>query len=126
MSHNSQNSALLTAVNEASARWKTAFNRGDAAGCTAQYEPSATMEAIPFGTFVGQEKIQGFWQQLIDDGFSDVEYIDPNIEVVDDTSAVLSAKWKMNKAHGVIHKELWVLQADGTAKLREDRFEAEG
>ncbi|ESA32587.1 hypothetical protein N836_25055 [Leptolyngbya sp. Heron Island J] len=32
----------------------------------------------------------------------------------------------MNKAHGVIHKELWVLQVDGTAKLREDIFEAQG
>ena len=31
---------------------------------------------------------------------------------------------KMNKAQGVIHKELWVLQSDGTAKLREDDFEA--
>ena len=26
----------------------------------------------------------------------------------------------MNKARGVIHQELWVLQEDGTAKLRED------
>jgi len=32
----------------------------------------------------------------------------------------------MNKADGVIHKELWVLQADGTTKLREDDFEARG
>ncbi len=32
----------------------------------------------------------------------------------------------MNKASGVIHKELWVLQPDGTAKLREDYFEATG
>jgi hypothetical protein len=32
----------------------------------------------------------------------------------------------MNKASGVIHKELWVLQEDGAAKLREDDFEATG
>jgi len=32
----------------------------------------------------------------------------------------------MNKAGGVIHKELWVLQEDGNAKLREDDFEAMG
>ncbi|MDV3352988.1 isochorismatase [Leptothoe sp. LEGE 181152] len=121
-----QNSTLLTAVNEASSRWKMAFNTGDAAGCTAQYEASAIMQAIPFGTFTGHAEIQAFWQQLIDDGFSDVEYIEPKIEVLDATTAVLSSKWKMNKAHGVIHKELWVLQADGTAKLKEDRFEAQG
>ncbi|MBT9315842.1 Cif family virulence factor [Leptothoe spongobia] len=126
MSYDSQNSALLTAVNAASTRWKMAFNAGDAAGCTAQYEATATMEATPFGKFIGHEKIQGFWQKLIDDGFSDVEYLEPKIEIIDETSAVLSAKWKMNKAYGVIHRELWVLQTDGTAKLREDRFEAQG
>jgi len=32
----------------------------------------------------------------------------------------------MNKTAGVIHKELWVLQADGSAKLRDDDFEANG
>ena len=43
--------------------------------------------------------------------------------MVNETSAILTAKWKMNNANGVIHKELWVLQEDGTAKLREDDFE---
>ena len=32
----------------------------------------------------------------------------------------------MNKASGVIHKELWVIQEDGSAKLREDHFEVTG
>ncbi len=69
-------------------------------------------------------EIQGFWQKLIDDGFKDVEYIDPKIEVLDDSSALLTSGWKMNNAGGVIHRELWVIQADGSAKLREDDFEA--
>ncbi len=30
----------------------------------------------------------------------------------------------MNKARGVIHKEFWILQEGGTAKLREDNFGA--
>jgi hypothetical protein len=30
----------------------------------------------------------------------------------------------MNKASGVIHKEMWVLQQDGSVKLSEDHFEA--
>ena len=68
--------------------------------------------------------IKEFWQKLIDDGFSDVEYLDPRIKVVDASTAELVSGWKMNKASGVIHKELWVLQKDGTAKLREDEFEA--
>ncbi len=117
---------VLSAVDKASTQWKTAFNNGDAAGCAAQYEEKAVMNAKPFGTFTGTNEIQGFWQQLVDDGFSAVDYIDPEIEVIDATSAALKSKWKMNKAAGVITNELWVLQADGTAKLREDDFEVQG
>ncbi|WP_461535875.1 YybH family protein [Spongorhabdus nitratireducens] len=119
-----QSAVVLAAVEKASAEWKAAFNSGNAAGCAAQYEADAVMYARPFGTFTGTAEIQAFWQQLIDDGFSDVDYISPEIVVLDDSSAILSSGWKMNKAGGVIHKELWVLQADGTAKLREDDFEA--
>ncbi len=121
-----QKATVLNAVNKASAQWKSAFNSSDAANCAAQYEKNAVMHARPFGTFTGTIEIQAFWQQLIDDGFFDVDYVDPEIEVIDETSAILTAGWKMNKAAGVIHKELWVLQADGTAKLREDDFEAKG
>ena len=121
---NDQQAKLLTAVQDASDRWQAAFNSGNATGCAAQYEETATMQAKPFGTFVGTEAIQNFWQKLIDDGFTDVEYVDPTIDIVDESSAVLSAKWKMNNAQGVIHRELWVLDSDGIAKLREDSFEA--
>jgi len=117
---------LLDAVQAASERWKNAFNNGDAAGCAAQYEADAVMQARPFGTFTGTEAIQGFWTQLIAEGFSEVEYINPKLEVIDETSVLLTSGWKMNKAGGVIHKELWVLQEDGSAKLREDDFEAQG
>ena len=41
------------------------------------YEESAVMNARPFGTFTGTEEILAFWQKLIDDGFADVEYIEP-------------------------------------------------
>ena len=121
-----QQAVVLNAVIKASEQWKSAFNLGDAAGCAAQYESTAVMHARPFGTFTGALEIQGFWQQLIDDGFADVEYLEPKFEVVDETSAVLTSGWKMNKASGDIHKELWVLQEDGAAKLREDDFEAKG
>ena len=117
---------VIKAIEEASERWVRAFNSGDAAGCAAQYEASAIMKAEPFGTFEGTEEIQQFWQKLVDDGFSDVEYLDPKIEVVDQHSAILSSGWKMNLAQGIIHRELWVIQDDGSAKLREDHFEAKG
>ena len=84
------------------------------------------MNAKPFGQYIGVVEIQKFWQKLIDDGFSDVDYIKPKIEVIDEKTALLTSKWKMNKAQGVITKELWVIQSDGTAKLREDDFEAQG
>ena len=117
---------VLSAISNASEKWKTAFNTGDAKGCASQYESDAVMVAKPFGTFSGAKEITAFWQKLIDDGFSDVDYIEPKIEVIDECSAVLSSGWRMNKASGVITKELWVLQPDGTAKLRIDEFEAQG
>eukprot|EP00542_Grammatophora_oceanica_P013049 CAMPEP_0194032312 /NCGR_PEP_ID=MMETSP0009_2-20130614/5286_1 /TAXON_ID=210454 /ORGANISM="Grammatophora oceanica, Strain CCMP 410" /LENGTH=126 /DNA_ID=CAMNT_0038672711 /DNA_START=84 /DNA_END=464 /DNA_ORIENTATION=+ len=119
--------SLLAAVKQASGTWKNGFNTGDAAACAGQYEATAVMVAKPFGTFTGTAEIQGFWQKLIDDGFSEVEYVEPTkLEVVGEDSVILSSNWKMNKAKGVITKELWVLQEDGSAKLREDHFEAQG
>ena len=117
---------VLNAVKKASAQWQSSFNAGNAAGCAAEYEANAVMHARPFGTFTGNAEIQGFWQKIIDEGFAGIEYINPSIEVQDEKSAILTSDWKMNKASGVIHKELWVLQEDGTAKLREDDFEAKG
>ena len=117
---------VLSALKEASEKWKAAFNMGNAEGCASQYESDAVMTAKPFGTFNGTEEIKAFWQKLIDDGFAEVDYINPEIEVIDESSAVLSSGWKMNKAKGVITKELWVLQSDGTAKLRIDEFEVQG
>lgn len=126
MQDSRRESAVLSAVTQASDAWKAAFNAGDAAGCAAQYEDDATMHARPFGTFTGTEAIKTFWQNLIDDGYSDVEYVEPKLEALDETSVLLTSGWRMNKAAGVIHKELWVMQEDGTAKLREDDFEAMG
>jgi len=117
---------LLSALENASEKWRAAFNTKNAKGCALQYESDAVMTAKPFGTFTGKEEIQAFWQKLIDDGFSDVEYINPEIEIIDERSAVLVSGWKMNNAKGVITKELWVLQSDGTAKLRIDEFEIQG
>jgi len=118
--------ALVTAVNEGSARWIAAFNSGDAQGCAEAYEGDAVMNAHPMGTFNGRTEILAFWTKLIGDGFAEVEYIDPQVEVLDSSKAVIKASWKMNKAKGIIHRELWVLQKDGTAKLRADDFEVTG
>ena len=127
MNSNLDNTSDITtiadAARQASENWKLAFNSGNAFGCADNYEADAVLQARPIGTFSGKAEIQKFWQTLIDDGFKEVEYIDTKLEIIDPTQAILTAGWKMNKAGGIIHKELWVLQNDGTAKLREDYFE---
>lgn len=121
---------MLKKIKEAaiagSEKWKTSFNSGDGEACAKCYEEGAIMVATPFGEFIGKEKIAAFWVDLISQGFTDVVYIDRKIEIVDEKSAIISADWKMNKANDIITKELWVLQENGTALLREDHFEAQG
>lgn len=117
---------LIEATVEASQKWKNSFNAGSAEGCAAMYEMDAVMEAKPFGVFKGREAIQTFWADLIEKGFAEVDYIEPNMQIEDDTSVVLSSRWKMNNAHGVITRELWVRQGDGSMLLRDDRFEVQG
>ncbi|MDX8355337.1 nuclear transport factor 2 family protein [Cognatiyoonia sp. IB215182] len=115
---------LSTAVAIASRQWRDAFNAGDAAGAAAMYEEDAIMVAEPFGTFEGREAIEAFWTQLIEDGFDDIVYANTTTVVSHDlTTAEVSASWRMNNAHGVITRELWALQSDGIALLREDHFE---
>ena len=121
-----QHETILKAVETASYIQTTASNAGDALGCGSQYEENATMRAGPFGQFAARKEIQGFWQNLNDEGYSDVEYIDPQFTIINSSSALLKFGQKINKASGVIHRELWVLQADGNVKLREDYFEATG
>ncbi|WP_282610731.1 nuclear transport factor 2 family protein [Pelagibius sp. Alg239-R121] len=121
-----QDNAIVAAAKAASEKWKAAFNAGDAEACAACYEQTAVVVAKPFGSFHGRSEIEALWRQVIGDGFSDVEYLEPEFTAQNDTTALLTSRWKMNKAHGVITKELWVLQDDGSVLLREDEFEALG
>jgi len=120
---NENNKGLLKAVELASNKWQKAFNRGDYTECAEQYENNAVMNIEPFGQYIGKDEIKSFWKKLIEDGFNDVQYLSPTIEVLDEKTAILSSGWKMNKAAGTISKELWVLQDNGTAKLKIDNFE---
>lgn len=117
---------ILSACKTAIAAWQTAFNNQDAAGCAAQYEEDTVMHARPFGRFTGREEIQTFWQGIIDQGFSDVDYTDVEWVAMNDDSYVLTAKWTMNKAFGAVHHEQWRIQADGSALLAADDFEVQG
>lgn len=117
---------ILKACQHSIAEWKKAFNSQDAAGCAAQYSENCVMEARPFGTFEGREAIQAFWQNIIDQGFADVAYSDEKWEANGDDGYILSASWTMNKAFGVVHREHWVIESDGYARLASDDFEVQG
>ena len=111
---------------ESAKKWKNCFNSGDHLGCSLCYESDAVMHAVPFGIFHGRENIASFWKKLIEDGFKDVDYIDPVIiESPENNMAILKSKWKMNNAKGVIVQELWVKQPDGKFLLRNDYFVVE-
>jgi len=114
---------LHTAVVTASKAWKDAFNSGNAAAAAALYEDDAVMIVKPFGTFKGKKAILAFWTDLVNKGLDDVVYSNTITTIVDHKSIRITANWKMNNAHGVITNELWVLQPDGSALLREDYFE---
>ena len=120
------NESVLDILKVGSEAWATAFNRQDAKGCAEQYAEDCVMVAKPFGQFKGRGEIEALWQNIIDQGFNDVNYVEPEWEKVDDKSYILTSKWTMNKAYGVVHRELWTLQEDGTAKLTYDEFEVQG
>ncbi len=117
---------ILKIYQEGLATWQRAFNSQDAAGCAAQYTEDAIMTALPFGTFTGRKEIQAFWQDIIDQGFSNVEYTDIKWEAAEDKGYILSSNWTMNKAFGVVHREHWVIDSDGKARLIQDEFEVKG
>ena len=120
------NESVLDICKSALEVWANAFNRQDAKGCAEQYVEDCVMVAKPFGQFKGRGEIEAFWQNIMDQGFNDVNYTDSEWEKVDEKSYILTSKWTMNKAYGVVHRELWTLQEDGTAKLTYDEFEVQG
>lgn len=117
---------VLEACKKGIAAWQVAFNSQDAAGCAAQYNETCVMHARPFGTFEGREAIQGFWQNIIDQGFKDVDYTDVKWEEHQNGGYILTSSWTMNKAFGVVHREHWVVEEDGHARLISDDFEVQG
>ncbi|PSW44320.1 YybH family protein [Photobacterium leiognathi] len=117
---------VLEACKAALAAWQQAFNGQDAKGCAAQYTQECVMEARPFGVFEGREAIENFWQGIIDQDFNSVDDTDVTWEPEGDNGYILTAKWTMNKAFGVVHKEHWAMQSDGSAKLVSDCFEVQG
>ena len=110
-----QKAIVLAAVIEGSSKWKAAYNSGNAAMCSVQYEGNAMLRAEPLGTFRGRLMIQEFWQKMMSLGFVDITYTNQELEVIDEYSAHRKATWRMNNAHGVIYQERWFLQKNGSS-----------
>ena len=115
--------AVRTEVLAQSQNWIKNFNLGNVEACIAAYQADAVMQAKPMGTFVGLETISEFWKPFMASGAKDLEYHDVVVEVLDDSTVLLSANWSMNVGRGVITKEKWVKQKDGNWQLAEDDFE---
>ncbi len=126
MSQSTLETNTLNACQQGIAIWQAAFNKQDAAGCAAQYSQEAVMHARPFGTFKGREEIQAFWQGIFHKGYRQVEYSNVKWQQAEGQGFLLTSSWTMNKAFGVVHKEHWVIEADGKARLLNDDFEIQG
>ena len=117
---------ILALCKEGISAWQKAFNNQDAAGCAAQYTEDCIMEAKPLGVFKGREQLLGCWQNIIDQGFANVEYSNVKWEAAEDGGYILTSNWEMNKAFGVVHREHWIVEQDGKARLKSDSFEIQG
>ena len=116
------NNTVKNEVAAASQAWIEKFNSGDVAGCIATYENTASMNVYPVGTFIGVGAIEHFWTRFSEQQPSNLVYSNIIIKVIDENTAVLSADWSMNIAHGFISKELWVKNSSGKWQLVEDDF----
>ncbi len=114
---------LRNEVFTASHQWIANFNIGNVDACVAAYLPNAIMEAKPLGTFTGAQEIEAFWRPFITSGATSLEYQDVSLEIINETTVHLSAKWRMNVGHGVITLEKWVKQSNGLWLLGHDAFE---
>lgn len=120
------NNTILNACKEGIAKWQKAFNNQDAKGCSMQYQENCIMTARPFGVFEGREAIEEFWQDIMNKGFNDVNYTEVNWTTEGTDGYILTSNWTMNNAFGVVHRELWVIDNEGLAKLASDEFEIQG
>ncbi len=120
------NERILELCKEGINAWQKAFNNQDATGCAAQYTEDCIMEAKPMGTFTGKKEIHACWSNIIEQGFTDVVYSNVNWEPAEEGGYILTSSWEMNKAFGVVHREHWIIEKDGKARLKSDSFEIQG
>lgn len=112
------------AVTTASNSWIHNFNQQNLDYISDAYSENAFMEAKPFGTYETKEEIRAFWKDLIyEKNATSLVYSNTKIEIINDSTALISADWKMNIGEGIITQEKWVKEKDGVWRLLADHFE---
>ncbi|WP_435262998.1 hypothetical protein [Tenacibaculum sp. nBUS_03] len=86
------------------------------------YSPKATMSVTPHGVKSGTKEISNYWKPLIKSGATDLTYTNVSIEIVNNTTAFLSANWSTNFSRGIIFKEKWE-KTQGEWLLTYDNFQ---
>ncbi|GAA4273173.1 hypothetical protein U6A24_07840 [Aquimarina gracilis] len=92
-------------VLNASKNWIMNFNAGNAVACVKGYDRNVLVRAMPFGIKKGSSEISGFWKPFISSGATNLIYTNVSIEVVNKTTAFLSADRSMNIGKGIIYQE---------------------
>ncbi len=96
-------------VNEASQQWIMAFNMTDIKTCVETYMTNAVMDSRPMGRYEGREAIYKFWDGFVSStNAGDLSYSEVDVQIINENTAKLSAKWSMNVGRGFISEELWV------------------
>jgi len=108
-------------VLEASKKWISSFNNGNAESCVQGYAQEAVMSAMPYGIKKGVKEISEFWTPFIKSGATNLVYSNVSIEVADNATAFLSANWSMNVGRGIIFQEKWE-KIEGQWLLTYDNF----
>jgi ketosteroid isomerase-like protein len=117
--------AIKIEIKNTSNEWIKSFNAGDLERCSERYLKDAIMDARPINRFIGREKIYNFWNDFVkSSNATDLTYTDIEINIIDQNTAILSAKWSMNVGRGFITKELWI-KTGNEWFLSEDDFTIE-
>ena len=113
-----------TEVQDASEAWIAAFNRGDHDACAAGYSEDASMQGRPLADVQGRAAIAEFWAGVLAQDPGELTYEDRQVHVLNERTAVLSARWTMSRlGRGIITLERWEKQTDDAWRLTEDIFE---
>lgn len=121
--------AVRTQIEQATARFSEAFNRGDAAALAAMYDTGAVVLAPNAPPMRGRQNIQAFWAGARQQGFRTLELAVGSVEVIGNHAIDLGTYTMVIQPPGQAettdrgkYMVLWRRQEDGSWKLYRDMF----